>query len=172
MANIRGIQLKSVKTLLMSDGYAITANVYLNNKKAGDIEDEGNGGEMMVRIDKSYDKSITDIVSNYYKECPKHFIDPNKGDYGQLLEFVEEVLELHETEKTFKSNTKKGYPITLVLSTHKREENPFGKGMKYKSPIMVGVKTWDDKMEKYIKEQYKDYSIITPYKSLDDFIIK
>lgn len=174
MAKIKGIQLKAVKSFETMDGFAISANVYLNNKKVGEIIDEGNGGGMYGHFNgPKIEEELATIVKKFYEENPRYFIIKPKNNLGWIIEFIEsELLELHDIEKEFKKNSKKGFGIMLFLSTHSRMEDPFNNGIPYEGEQMVSVRVWDKKMEEMIKKDYPNFKNIRIFKSLEDFIIE
>ena len=134
MATIKGIGMKAVKTFKTWDGVGFTANLYMDNKKIGIAQDEGHGGEVEFHILKpEHREEYSRRVKEYYEENP--------SSMNNEYDFINELYEAWETEKTFKSNTKKGFPITIQMSFHKRTdgvEQMFEGG--YKPDIMVGVR--------------------------------
>lgn len=174
MAKIYGVQLKSVKMHMTSDGYATYANIYLNNKKVGAMHDDGVGAGMWADFVTNEDgKILTDIAKRFYEKNPTYFIESDINDFGILLNFLEEeLLLLHDIEKEYKANSKKGYTVTLLLQTHNRNENPFAIRENYDTPLILGVTKWDDDMKKHIRNKYPKYKNITVYSSLEDFIIE
>lgn len=174
MAKIYGVQLKAVKQHLTSDGYAIYGNVYLNNKKVGTIHDDGVGAGMWANfISKEVEEELINIAKKFYETYPTYVINEDIDDFGILINFLEEeLLLLHDIEKEFKDNTKKGFPLTLYLQSHTRKEDPFNNGIPYQTPLIVGVKDWEPKTEKHIEADYPNYKDIRFYEELSHFIIE
>lgn len=173
MAKIFGIQLKAVRSYMTSDGYAVFANVYLKNKMVGEIYDEGVGAGLWGSFkSKEIENELIEIVKKYYEKYPTFAINSSRSDFGMLMDFFDDFLLLCDVEKDYKSNCKKGFPITLLLKTHSREEDPFAIVDNYKSPIILGMKVWDEKAETYIREKYPKYKNIEVFSKLEDFIIE
>lgn len=174
MTKIYGVQLKAIKSHMTSDGYATYANVYYNNKKCGEIYDDGVGAGMWAHFDsKEIEEELATVARKFYENFPTYVINESRSDFGMIIDFLEEeVLFLTELEKDYKSNAKKGFPVTLLLRTHSREENPFAKMDQYKSPIILGVARWDKDIEEYIRKKYPEFKDITVFSKLENFIIE
>lgn len=174
MAKIYNVQLKAIKSHMTSDGYATYANVYLDNKLVGEIYDDGVGAGMWAHFkSKEIEEKLADIARRFYKNFPTYVINESRSDFGMIIDFLEEeVLFLTELEKHFKNNVKKGFPITLVLKTHTREENPFAIRDTYSSPEILAAKKWNKEVEAYIREKYPNFKDITVFSKLENFIIE
>lgn len=74
------LELKSIRhsPSLSSDSEAFTANLYVNGKKAGYAKDDGNGGCIMLRIDKNH---VQTMHAN--ARCWLDILDPNPIDLSK-----------------------------------------------------------------------------------------
>lgn len=136
--------------------------------------DEGYGGGMDCDfISSEVEDTLFEIATEFYKENPTFFINPEKTKFGLIVDFIEdELLLLYSIEKDFKKNYKNGFVVTLLLESVARNEDPFAEGTDYYSPLTVGVKQWDDKTKAYVNKKYPQYKHIKVFKSLEDFDIK
>lgn len=160
MASINGIALKAVKSFQTMDGVGFTSNVYIGNKKIGTAGDGGYGGEVELYIDREHREDYSKRVKEYYEKNPAEF-------NGETW-FINELYELWETEKTFKSNSKKGFPILIAMSYHKRNAgiDEIFDGGGYKPDSMVGVQTEKSVKEQIVKNKPVEYKI---YRAAADF---
>ena len=154
------IELKNIKFSLSfsHETLCYTANVYVNGKKEGFVENNGWGGSSNVLIK---DKDLLEELNQYFLDKPAYTATlPN----GQKLEnfkdtldiFLDELAEKHvqrkEQEKLIKKEqkiktdfNKKGFPVTLKVVKH----NHF---------LYVGVKSEDQKLkiaEKHVVSEDK-----------------
>lgn len=163
MAKIKNIQLKAIKFFNSGRGEGVTANLYIDNKKQGFIHDAGVGG--MLEIDflsREAREIFSDRVQAYYEENP--------ASQNSEEDFIEELLQLAETEKVFKQSTKKGFPITIKFQYHKRTdslEEMFANGFKHAE--MVSVANEEVVAEQLEERQPVEYKV---YRTLEDFIIQ
>lgn len=160
MAKIKGFELKGVKVFTARNGYGLSANIYLNNKKIGTAYDAGNGGAMDIFIEKPENRSkFSEVVETYYRENPSTL----DGENG----FIDELAALKEIESVFKKNEKKGYPITIALSFNKR--NADLNEISLEEDIVLGLSS--ESAIQMVIDQYNPFEY-TIYRSLKDFIIE
>lgn len=173
MAKIYGIQLKAFRSHMSSDGVAVYGNVYLKNKKIGEIYDDGVGAGLWANfISNEAKEEIIQIVKKFYEDHPSYVINKDRTDFGMLIDFFDdELIPLQEIEKEFKANSKKGFGVTLHLQSHFRNENPFNEDG-YLHPIIVSVRQWNDDTKKYIKEKYPKHKNLEVFSKIEDFIIE
>lgn len=162
MATIKGIGFKALKSFQTGDGVGFSANLYMDNKKVGFAQDQGCGGEVEFHILKPEDRAeYSKRVQEYYKENP--------AEMDNEYDFINELYEITETEKQFKKNAKKGFPIIIQMSFHKRTdtiEQVFAGG--YKPDIMVGVRDENVAQSEIEKQKPVEYKI---FRTLEDFNI-
>lgn len=162
MAKIKNVQLKSVKTFIGREGHGFNATLYINNKKVGFVTDHANGGELSIDFEKRETRiEFSQIVKEYFDEKPATFD-------GESM-FIEELLQLTEAEKTFKKNSKKGYPILVELRYKGRTEDMtkmYSGSMKL-DEMVGGV---DEETIKQVIEESKPVEY-TVFRTLEDFII-
>jgi hypothetical protein len=190
MAQIYGIELKSVKTFEGSDGYGYSANCYLDGKKIGTVADYGDGS-IVVNYDipkASYDKLVARINS-YYKVNPDvdtsaiydmtldEFLSkkdnlPTKNcdanDDFVLTCFFETLLNLIENEKIFKKAVKK-HPAAFIVVAD------FYHLAGVPTPLPLTYTCYNDKHIQEVEAEALAKSktaYLTVYKSLDDFKIQ
>lgn len=170
MAQIMNLQLKAVKTFVGHDGYGLNANLYLNNKKVAFVLDEGCGGELDIQFfDKEKRDEVFAIANRYYKKYPKFLL--YDADWAKLIQLVEELYALHETEKYFKKMNKKGYPIVVEIRYCKRADNFLENYDATKKDCMVALKVWNEETKKMVLEEYEpaEYKV---YEKLEDFVVE
>jgi len=171
MAEIMGLELKGVKTFIGTDGYGLSANLYLKGKKVASVLDEGNGRGLNVSfLDNSKKDEIFTIAQKYYKKYPKFILYDNEK-WAKLNELIEELYSLYQTEKYFKKQVKKDYPIIIEIHYIKRTDNFMKNYSPSKQDCMVAFKEWSDKSKKHLIEEYQpvEYKV---YQKLKDFIIE
>lgn len=173
MAKIKNIEVKSLNYYPTRRGVSFSGNIYYKNKKVGTFDNNGNGEETNVFIQNPEVRNeLFLIAKDYYSKNPI-FYSPDYDDRSLLIELIEgELLTLQENENSFKKNLKNGFPITLYLMSHFREEDPYLGTNDCKLPEIIGVKVWNEKVKEKITTIYPYYKNITVYKSLDDFIIE
>lgn len=99
-------QIKSIKQFQMSDGVALTANLYRNNKLIAYLEDEGNGGGLAVRWAQGHiwqnpeeSKMIVDFYTAHADKS--HWTQPFMSeDYTNSVELaVEWMIEMQQAKQ-------------------------------------------------------------------------
>lgn len=99
-------QIKSIKQFQMSDGVALTANLYRNNKLIAYLEDEGNGGGLAVRWAQGHmwqnpeeSKMIMDFYTAHADKS--HWTQEHIGaDYADSVELaVEWMIEMQQAKQ-------------------------------------------------------------------------
>lgn len=170
MAKIMGLELKSVKTFIGTDGYGLNANLYYKGKKVAFILDKGNGGPLNIQFMPNVkQEDIFDIAQKYYEKYPKFMLYDTA--WGKLEDFVEELYALYETEKYFKKQVKKGFPIVVEVRYNKRTDDFLKNYDPSKQDCMVAFKEWSDRTKDYLMKEYQpvEYKV---YEKLEDFIIE
>lgn len=109
MATINGIGFKGVKTFTGREGHGFTANVYLNNKKVGMVADYANGGPLDIDIEPKHREAVMAEINAYLETEKTTVMLDNEEDFFNAL------FTLYETEKTYKSNSKKGFGVLSVF---------------------------------------------------------
>lgn len=163
MANIFGVTLKAVKSGIGHDRAGWQGNIYINNKKVGDVLDDGYGGCLDYFVEKSYLEQF-DQACNRFKEIQNDFSDTHEN-------FLYALYELSNDEKQFKKYSKKGYTAMVILDYKPRDEKgnidyskPFP--YPYEESVFLGNLTQVDKI---LKE--KNPVTHKLFKSLEDFCI-
>ncbi len=161
MASIKGITLKRVQHFRGTDGSGVNADIYMDGKKIGDAHDGGYGGGLDVDINHEYSAKFKKRVETYYKEHPSSCT----GNEW----FMEELIALHDYEKDYKRNARKGYPIMVDMKFHARLatlDDILSMLKNDKVIFCVDEKTLEVNLKKHEPVVY------TVYRSLDDFIIR
>ena len=155
MARINGISLKSVKFIKLDEKkrhYGFTAGLYVDNKKVAVCS--------CLEINKTptiewckdicIDDKVDKYISNYNKDI---------SVFSKIDILLNDLLELSDFEKEYKSMIKKGANVLIAFNSAK------------KGDCIVGFETWNDDIETRFKNKYKptEYKV---FKSLDDFIIE
>jgi len=165
MAKIKGIQLKAMKLNFGHDGTGLKGNVYMDNKRIGEILDEGFGGGMEI--------DIMDTKVDEFKKRVDTYIAQNEIILSPSEHFIEELAKLSWMEKTYKQFVKGGCPILLHMDY--RPYNEDGTINWEDAPIpnppeeFVPCESHDD-VKKVLEENKKDVKHKI-YESLDDFVI-
>lgn len=176
MANIKGVELKGTKKTSGREGCGFTANVYLNNKKVGDVADYGDGSICLsINMKKEDENKAKEIAKSYYTQCPKWGVKV-EDDYI-LNDFFRELYELKENETVYKKQVKKGFDKMLILSQCKRDEDLLAITSYIYEDVTVSCKYQGDEptktlMEKIEKAYPNTKCIIAKYNKLEDFDIK
>jgi|GEM_PF-4794825 len=159
MAKIKGIQLKAVNYFRGHDGYGVSANLYLDNKKIGEILDDGWGGGFQIHIEQKEKEEIL-------KERVKRYFDENPSEFPEVEIFLDDLLNLSNLEKDWKKMVKDGLPILVDMHFRKIGTVPVGAT---KKPVCMGVNN-EATLQKVLLE-YKpvDHRV---YRSEKDFIIE
>lgn len=154
MASIKGWQIKGIKTWQGRDWEGMQGNIYLDGKKIGWYNDNGDGGEIDIDVPSQYRERLKRDVEDYFNEnplpdCFAHLIPDEEIFFGALL------LQILN-EQSYKKMVKRGCPNVLIFREKKQ------------SPIetIIGFGTMDA-LEKCIKDkgikQYEIYTKITDF---------
>lgn len=137
MANIKGFQLKNIKTPIGREGYGCLASIYLHGKKVGNYEDYGDGSFGNYNLPKEAEEEIIKIAFEYAKSNPdkdwiefyseEEYFERAKENllsrypflsekditvntvYIDVEYLVNKFLFLQAVEKVFKKNPNRGY---------------------------------------------------------------
>ena len=102
-------QIKKLKHFEMSDGVALTADLYRNNKLIAFLEDKGDGGGLAVRwaegtvwINPEESRAILEFYSAHASK--DHWTQEHvNSDYAESLELaVEWLIEMHQAKQLTK----------------------------------------------------------------------
>lgn len=101
------MEIKSVKTMMGRDGYAINCNVFLDKKKIATYRNDGNGGCGSIDAIKLTDKVKVKELETLISKLPKV-----KSDLGAKNSFltididwvIEEMIEIKDVEKHLKKS--------------------------------------------------------------------
>jgi hypothetical protein len=109
MVKINDIELKNIKGTRGHEGEGVTANIYMDGKKIGTLENWGDGGNTNIHIEKPFVEEFDKRHEAYVKK----FMDDKEAD-DEL--FFNEMLELIRIEKRYKDAQKKanGAPLSLI----------------------------------------------------------
>jgi hypothetical protein len=126
MAKVFGVQMKAIKKWESRDGFGLSANVYLDNKKVGTYFDNGDGSMPDLRLD-NYSETLPILKQRAKQYFEKYPVDATglELDDEDILEirypflfdedaFIEEVLRITENEKICKKEFKKGFKIVVL----------------------------------------------------------
>lgn len=157
MASIKGWQLKGVKTFRGREWLIIHGNIYLNGKKVGWFNNDGNGGGADVDLcEVELWERLNADVREFYKHEPMLTYSEEIPRTAET--FFYELLELMDLEKKYKKFSKKGYPYMTYYTV-----NPEGIDRK-----IVGYKTAEERMRDLAKIPVIDSRF---YDKIEDFII-
>lgn len=162
MAKLMGVQLKAVKRWEGMEGYGLSANLYIDNKKVGTVLDEGNGGMIFINVLREKQNLLDERRTKYFEKYP-----PVSTSDTDEESFIYELIYKTEDESDFKKFVKRGYPIMVAT------EHPivFDEPM----PVCerVGCKTFKAASD-YIAEKKKEWPkmVFKTYGCLEDFIIE
>lgn len=171
MAKIKKVQLKAVKMFEGREGYGFNANIYFNNRFVGKASDYGNGGCVDINFSSNDIKlNILNLAKQYFEENPKYMLSNN--DYDYIEEFIEELLYLHQIEKSYKTGVKQGYPITVTLNYNHRDVRPFSEEYNSKQEEVLNCRDWNDEIEANIRAKYNQPSVVKVYRDISDFDIE
>jgi hypothetical protein len=93
---------KNVKTFAIHEG-AMTASLYLDNKKVASVEDHGNGGGNLYHFE---DRKLE---QEFYSDALEA-----EGEFGNDM-FFARLCHLWETMKIQRKFERKGYPYTMFI---------------------------------------------------------
>ncbi|MFE8701227.1 hypothetical protein ACFYKX_11530 [Cytobacillus sp. FJAT-54145] len=100
---IHGISIKSISYLETSRGVAYTAPLLLDGKEVGTIENQGNGGATMIRMNHEAQEEFQSRMNTYFAEqnletdeevFAEHLIDVH--EFGRVLTEEEKEVILNE----------------------------------------------------------------------------
>lgn len=185
MASIKGIKLTGIQSHMGAEGYTLFANVSVDGKRVGTVNDDGWGGSMEIDIAPSI---VNEIVRRYREYCE----DTRKVDEMELFsmtaeEFAEhkkngtlpvvkeydldfffsELAELGDLEKHYKKAVKKGYKA-VVRTTYHNVRGPKPCDSVY---YTNGSDTVLAKLTREAEEKSPAVTV-EQFSSLDDFNIK
>jgi hypothetical protein len=162
MAKIKELELKAVHYFNGHDGYGVSANLYMDGKKIGEMLDDGWGGGIQIHIASvEKQKEFSERVQSYFAEQPDEF---ETDDI-----FLNYLLDLWNLQKEFKKMQKKGFPILLHMEF--RSKNPTQEEWEHPVPVpkTFGILS-EVALEKTIQEHNPKVTQI--FRSLDDFNIQ
>lgn len=159
MASLNGIKITGLKTFEGREGMGYQGNITMDGKKIGRVFDEARGGEVDVDIEASHKSEFERRMKSYFESYP--------SEYPVMDIFLEELVNLIETEKLYKKHEKKGMKILADLYKAPKSQTLID-GRYLNSPetmVFANEKT----LERIIAEKgYKDQVV---YRSAEDFII-
>lgn len=140
------VNIKSFKSCNGRDGLAFSCTLYLDNKKAADIMDSGNGGEMMIYwTDKILQQKWDIYISSLPKYTCKEF--PGLGEMTYTSDtIIEKFINALELCKYFKHNCKNKIVIQF-------KNKPLGDVTILNVPITLG---FTDTMREKVIDKYGD----------------
>lgn len=150
MASIKGIEAKGFRYIDGIDGSGFSMNLYLGGTRIARCINDGSGGMTEIAWDGSgFREAAKEIVSQYYKERPKHI-----SCDGEMQDFVTELSELSELQALYKKGLKKGYAALVRVLHNKRtttpEERDYGK-----RDVVLQSRTWSKQDEEAIGLKYQ-----------------
>jgi hypothetical protein len=104
MAKIYGVEIKGVKPLRGMEYAGFSGNIYMDNKKVGEVIDDGDGGGMQIDIEENKIAEFNKRSDTFLKTLSQKVSDLMKNDNGVML--LSKIQELNEIEKEFKKQTK------------------------------------------------------------------
>lgn len=161
MASIKGVSLKGLKMGIGHDGAGFQANIYLHNKKIGEVLDNNYGPCLDIDIFK--DKEEFQNACLMFKEQVNEFSCPQEN-------LLRHLLELKQDEDEFKKALKKSYKATILLDFKPRDEEgnvDYAKPFPYPLEKTYWLASVEDSKKIIDKEKPIRYKI---YQSLEDFI--
>ena len=150
MASIKGVTLKAIKSFNGHDGQGFNANIYLDNKKIGEISDDGWGGGYQYDFNNKMNEAV-------FKERMKAYFNEYPSEFEEMDIFIYDILSLVGYEQAWKKAVKGKRPLLIVLES------------KYKSPIVYQASI-ESQIEGILQEEKPDKH--TVFRSLEDFIIR
>lgn len=161
MAKIKGIQLKAIKNFQGRQGYGLSANLYFKGKKVGFVIDEANGGAIDVMVESPYREEVYELINERIKE------QNGVLGYDDDEAFINELIELTESEKILKREIKKGAKVISKFCYHDRNCS-FEEYFAAKESEMYSFKT--ESAYELQKAKLKP-NFTKTYRTLEDFII-
>lgn len=184
MAEIKGIKLTGIQTHAGHENTALFANVIMDGKKVGSIDDDGWGGGMNFHLPDSVleeikrrhtayirEKRVEDYLTTY-RMTEEQYLEAAAQGSIPLMEadtemFFCELAALHDLEKEFKKAVKAGWK-ELVNIEFVPLFGPQPLDLQFKTD---GSKKGIEMIRADIEKKSKAYHL-TRYSSLDDFKIK
>ena len=157
MATIKGVALKAIKTNIGHDHAGFQANIYLKNKKIGEVTDDGWGGPLQIHFDKEKE-AFYSIAKAYKQEQKEKLLSDD-----ELI--IHNLLTLSDLEKEYKKAIKKGYESILFLDYRPSESDvpvPFPSEEIY---LIPNEESANQVLQDKKPVQYKMYT------NLNDFVI-
>lgn len=166
MASIKGIELKSIKYGNEKAEHLFKANIYLKNKKIGEVQLLNNENNLIYnwKNEEAY-KEFLLIAKEYEIENPINIKILNDEDI-----LINDLLELNELEKEFKRVFKKGAKLIAFLKYNNKNTN-MNEYNVIKEDIILGLSEWNNDIERKIIANHNPLEIKL-YSSMEDFIIK
>lgn len=109
MADIMGIELRKIKIDIGIDHESLSAKLYIDGKKAGEIINDGWCDELYVEfINTATEKKFKNLLNEYYKQ---------KGiESDKINPFIDDILFINGYYKGVKDpSLNNGYQLTLSL---------------------------------------------------------
>ena len=164
MASIYGFTIKGIKQWQGREWLGCQGNIYLNGKKVGWYNDDGNGGSPDIEFNgtkEEREKVETEFKQAWVRYYKKY---PMQGQFADLEPsadiFMGEILELIEAEKIFKVVLKQGKKVLAYYTDIASNKD-----------YMANFKTIEA-YEKFKADYKEKISDLKAYKSLEDFDIK
>ncbi|GEM_PF-2807920 len=109
MADIMGVELRKIKIGVGIDHESLSAKIYIDEKKAGEILNDGWCDELYIEfVNASMEKKFNDLLNKYYR---KKGIESDK-----INQFIDDMLYLNGYYKGVKNPLlNNGYQLTLSL---------------------------------------------------------
>ena len=186
MAKISGIELKNHRALEGKEGYGFSADIYLDEKKAGEVYDYADGSiDYTFRfVSPEKEVKVTNTVTQYFKKNPS--VDVGKiyetpiSDIDmehlpimdmmdtcfELTVFFEKLADLTVKEQEFRKGIVDGYSQLVYIGYYSVAGIPTPKDSLYYCP--TNFKT--ENILKKAREQHKT-AHMTVYRSLEDFVL-
>lgn len=189
MASLNGVSLKKLQKMRGREGIAFSADIYIDGKKAGFVEDDGNGGSLCIHGyeggDREFDKVLDERAKAYFAKHPT--VMSVRHDGGHDEDLINELFHLVETETYFKKMAKKGYAAVVEVSYRTPEisdtvsditvnSTARGKDLALllkaamaKPDRMYAVPKWDAKEEASLRKEAGDPPVMKVYQKPEDF---
>ena len=178
MASIKGVSLKKIRKTEGREGIGYQADIYLNNKKIGNVVEWADGGKAEVNIpSKENMETLMHIVYEWGDKNPSDYIvslytqEPNR-----LQQEIERVKKhypyIREDEMTINALSVNDPAIFLETVVNLAEiEKVFKSAVKKGYECIALCKNGDciQFMKAGIDSVMKDYEIERVFNSLDDF---
>lgn len=191
MANINGIEIRSVKIFNGKEGYEKKGNLYLDKKKIGLFSEDSKGScsWIVFDLDKESNPLFYNRVREYYRKNPvadyikickmslEEYIQNENNlpvtTYEQeskesIMEyFIDALLNLRKMEQAYKIALKKGYSAIVIVNYIHLSRNQLPPDEIY---YTNGTQESFDKVKNAAKQKFQAVNV-KEYKSLKDFTI-